>query len=67
MVLVNANRMSAFATDKLFLFFLSRGRCGNSELGKFPLPVNLLAHTFEMFILVRYAPAISAGGFVMII
>lgn len=61
------NGMSAFATDKLFLFFLSHGRCGNSEPGKFSLPVNLLAYTFEMFILERYAPAISAGGFVMII
>lgn len=33
----------------------------------FSIPVNLLAHTFEMFILERYALAISAGGFVMII
>lgn len=66
MVLFNANRMSTFATDKLFLFFLSRGRCGKSEPGKFSLPVNLLAHAFEMFILERYALAISAGGFVMI-
>lgn len=65
MVLLNTKRMPAFATDKLFLFFLFCGRCGNS--GKFSLPVILLAHNFEMFILARYALAVSAGGFVMII
>lgn len=67
MVFVNANSLSVFATDELFLFFLSPGRCGNSESGKFSLPVSLLAHTFEMFILERYVPAISAGGIAMII
>lgn len=56
------------ATDKPFSLLLSsRGRCGNSELGEFlSLPVNLLARTSEMFILEQNAPAISAGGFVMI-
>lgn len=48
-----------FATDKLFLFFLSRGRCGNSEPGKLYHRVNLLARTFEMFILERYASYLS--------
>lgn len=62
MVFVNVNRMSAFATDKPFFFFLSRGRCGNSEPGKFSLPVNLSAHTFEMFILELYAQLSQLEG-----
>lgn len=45
------------ATDKLSLFSVSRGRCGNSELGKFSLPVNLLAHTSEMFIFGTKCPS----------
>jgi len=55
-----------FATDKLVVSFLYFCRYGNSEPSKFSLPVSLLAHTFKMFILERYAFAFSAGGFVMI-
>lgn len=64
-VLVNTNGKSTFATDLLLFpsFFLSCCRCGNSDPGKFSLSVSLLARTSEMFILVRYALAISAEGF----